>query len=232
MTRRLAAALAGAVLLAAGCGGSAASDGEATLWLTRDRGRHVLLVRTVPAGLTAMQALDRVADVETAFGGRYVRSIDGLEGSASGRRDWFYYVNGVDADRGAAEYRLRAGDVEWWDYRSWASEPRVPVVVGAFPEPLLHGYGGTTRRTAVRFAPASARTAAERIGRLVRAASVAPAGRRVPAGWSTFRIVPDRTVFRASGEAHGPWHFEIAAADAGRLARQPRLARYRFRGLR
>jgi hypothetical protein len=230
VTGRLAAALA-AVALLAGCAGSASSNGEATIWLTRDRGRQVLLVRTVPAGLTAMQGLDRVADIETSYGGRYVQSIEGISGSAGGRRDWFYFVNGVEGDRGAAEYRLHAGDVEWWDYRSWARAPRVPLVVGAFPEPFVHGYGGSSHPTAVRYEPPSARAAARRIGRLIHADSIAPASRPVSRGWSTFRIVRTRLAFRASGEAHGPWHFEIDAAGAERLAGHPRLARYRFRGL-
>ena len=57
------------VLLAAalaGCGGQA-THGTATLWVTRDRGAHVLLVRSVPAGETAMQALTRAVEVEDAL---------------------------------------------------------------------------------------------------------------------------------------------------------------------
>ena len=143
------------VVALAGCGGATAQRGHATLWVTRDRGAHVLLVRQVPAGLTAMQALDRVADIETSYGGRYVQAIDGVDGSLSAQRDWFYFVNGIEGDRSAAEYRLRAGDIEWWDYRSWASGMRQPVVVGAFPEPFSHGttvlhasrrYGSLPRR--------------------------------------------------------------------------------------
>ena len=41
-----------------GCGGQG-THGTATLWVTRDRGAHVLLVQSVPAGETAMQALTR-----------------------------------------------------------------------------------------------------------------------------------------------------------------------------
>ena len=97
----------------------------------------------VPAGLTAMQGLERVAKVGTRYGGRYVRSVDGVE--EHGRRAWFYYVNGYLADRSAAEYRLRAGDVEWWDFRSWRDPAQDPVVIGSFPEPFLHGYDGQRR---------------------------------------------------------------------------------------
>ena len=86
-----------------------------------------------------MQALDRVAEIETAYGGRFVQSIDGIDGSLTSQHDWFYFVNGIEGDRSAAEVRLDAGDIEWWDYRSWARQMRQPVVVGAFPEPFLHG---------------------------------------------------------------------------------------------
>ena len=40
---------------------------------------------------------------------------------------------------------LRAGDVLWWDFRSWRDPAQDPVVVGAFPEPFLQGYAGKTR---------------------------------------------------------------------------------------
>ena len=138
--RRLAPLAVAAALAAAGCGAS--THGTASVWVTRDRGAQVLLVRKVPAGLTAMQGLLRVAHVKTRYGGRFVQAINGIEGSLSGRRDWFYFVNGYEADRGAAEYVLHPGDVEWWDYRPWGSSPEVKVVVGAFPEPFLHGYDG------------------------------------------------------------------------------------------
>ena len=83
----------------------------------------MLLVARVPAGLTAMQALERKAKVETSYGGRFVVAINGL--ASAPHHDWFYFVNGIEADRSAAEVRLRRGDVEWWDYRAW-SNPNAP----------------------------------------------------------------------------------------------------------
>ncbi len=136
----VAALLASAVLALAGCGGGH-THGAATLWVTSDRGADVLYAGTVPAGLTAMQALTRVQKVSTRYGGRYVQAIDGHSGSLSSQHDWFFFVNGVESDTGAAEVTLRPGDVEWWDYRSWAGGGlSVPVVVGAFPEPFLRGF--------------------------------------------------------------------------------------------
>ena len=113
--RRLASVVALALALA-GCG---ESRGGATLKVTRDHGRNVLLKAQVPAGLTAMQALQRKADVKTSYGGRFVVSINGV--ASAPQRDWFYFVNGKLGDRSAAEVRLQDGDVEWWDYRRWSS---------------------------------------------------------------------------------------------------------------
>ncbi len=97
-----------------------------------------------------MQGLDRVAAIKTRYGGRFVQAINGIEGSLAGRYDWFYFINGYEGDRSAAEYVLHPGDVEWWDFRSWqGGAKQVPVVVGAFPEPFLHGYGGKRLETLV-----------------------------------------------------------------------------------
>jgi hypothetical protein len=160
----------------AGCAG--ATHGTATVWVTEDRGAHVVLVRHVPAGLTAMQGLERVAHVQTTYAGRFVQAIDGVSGSLARQRDWFYFVNGYEADRGAAEYRLHDGDVEWWDYRSWKHEMSVPVVVGAFPEPFLHGYGGKRRPAYVVYdqtTHAKARGLAKELGaKLIRYGAQAP----------------------------------------------------------
>jgi Domain of unknown function (DUF4430) len=191
----------------------------------------VLLVRTVPAGLTAMQAVDREADVETRYGGRYVQSIEGLEGDLGSRRDWFYFVNGIEGDRSATEYRLRDGEILWWDYRSWSGRMREPVVVGAFPEPFRHGYDGRTRPVAVRY-ETGLRSGARAIGRLLRASSVGPLSSPTPADAHTFHVVRGRTSFTASlrDESEGtgsPVRF-VLAGDAVALARDPDRFRFRY----
>jgi hypothetical protein len=172
------AALAAVLSVAlAGCGSSSATGpaGRATLWVTRDRGAHVLYSTRVPAGESVLQALDRVAKVETRFGGRYVRAVDGVE--EHGNRSWFYYVNGYLADRSAADYRLRSGDLAWWDYRAWHNPAQDPVVVGAFPQPFLSGYDGKRRPAVVVSTDAGARVVAKRLhARVVRRA---PAGANV-----------------------------------------------------
>ena len=124
-----------------------------------------------------MQALDRVADIETTYGGRYVQSIAGIDGSISSRHDWFYFVNGIEGDRSAAEVRLRSGDIEWWDYRSWAKQMRQPVVVGAFPEPFRHGTTVVTGAPGSRVRSELSRRLG---GLLVAATSFTRPGTRVP----------------------------------------------------
>ncbi len=153
--RRVAALLALTLALAGCGGGSEAGKGTAHLWVTRDRGANLILTADVPAGLTPLQALEREADVKTRYGGRFVQAVNGIAGSLSGRRDWFYFVNGIEPDVGAAEVTLRPGDIAWWDYRSWAGSGREQLaVVGAFPEPFVHGWAGKRRPVEVR-APAS-----------------------------------------------------------------------------
>jgi Domain of unknown function (DUF4430) len=216
-----------------GCAGMSGESGKATLWVTRDRGRHLVLRRTVAAGQTAMQALEGAADVDTRYGGRFVQAIDGVSGSLSARRDWFYFVNGIEADRSASEYRLHPGDVEWWDFRSWAVRMEEPVVVGAFPEPLLHGYGGSRRATAVRYSTPGLASVARAIGRVTGAASVARAGAPVArdANLVLLRSGKPGAVARPrfqGFEAGDPVAFVFSGRGVA-LARHPRLLRRRYR---
>ena len=219
-----------AVVGFAGCGQG--EKGKARVWVTRDRGVTLLDKATVPAGLTALQGLYRVAQVETGYGGAFVTKIDGVAGSRLHQRDWFFFVNGYEADRGAASYRLRGGDVEWWDYRSWSGSERAPVVVGAFPEPFLHGYDGKRRAAAVRFGP-GLHAEAKALARVVRARSLAPIGRRVAPAANLLIVSDGRPGIVArlrSGERAGdPVHFVISGrAFARLLARNPALVSQRY----
>jgi hypothetical protein len=149
-TVAIAAALliAAATLASTGCSiGPEAKGSGALLTVTRDFGAVALArasEKKLPAGETAMRLLQRRSKVETRYGGRFVNAIDGLRSANAGgrRRDWFYYVNGIEAGVSAAENRLHPGDNVWWDYRDWTAAMRVPAVVGAFPEPFAHGSDG------------------------------------------------------------------------------------------
>jgi len=224
VTLRRIATLLLALCLLAGCGEEASGDGTAQLWVTRDRGSEVVMSTTVPAGISAMEALRRKADVETRYGGRFVQSIDDIEGDIAGHHDWFYFVNGYEADLSAADYRLHDGDVLWWDHRSWEKEMRQPIVVGAFPEPFIHGWNGRRRPAVVRGRDdATSRRIAKLVGGTLNREQQGANRLDIVAG-SGFRA-------RLSGAPGDPVVFELGRNDAERLAADPAVARYRYEGL-
>jgi hypothetical protein len=148
---------------AAGCGlgeGNERAGGGATLRVTRDFGRSELgevRLDSVREGQTVMRMLRSEFDVTTRFGGRFVQSIDGLAGEgAGGQVDWFYWVNGLEADKGAAEWEVLPGDHVQWDHREWSAAMRVPAIVGAYPEPFASGFGGKRRPVRVECEDADA----------------------------------------------------------------------------
>lgn len=149
-----AAALLIAALAVAGCGlGPGAELGAVELTVTRDYGTRSVLRATdqVTESDTVMRVLDRNAGISTRYGGRFVQSIDGVEGGEQhGRRyDWFFYVNGIESTVGATEQALRGGDAVWWDYRDWRATIHVPAVVGSWPQPFTGGYDGRPAPVAV-----------------------------------------------------------------------------------
>ena len=135
--------------LAAGCGLGAgeSEEGGATLTVTRDFGTRQVGTGSadpIPSGETVMRMLQRDFQVETRYGGGFVQQINGIAGGREGGRpvDWFYYVNGILADDGAAAHKLSGGDDVWWDHHDWGESADVRAVVGAFPEPFASGIGG------------------------------------------------------------------------------------------
>jgi hypothetical protein len=140
------ALLTAVVLAGCGIGAGDSSDGGVSLLVTRDYGSQTLGQvgpEQVQGAETVMRMLQRNFDVKTRYGGRFVQSIDGLAGGHEGGRpvDWFFYVNGVESDKGAADVKLTAEDRIWWDRRDWGAAQRVPAVVGSYPEPFLNGIG-------------------------------------------------------------------------------------------
>lgn len=153
MTRRnaLRGAVAGALLtlVAAGCGAGAGSEQPTSvkLTITDGFGAKTLLEKPSPQvaeGDTVMRLLERNAKVEKRYGGGFVQSIDGVSGGREGNRprDWFYFVNGILEDEGAASVDVRGGDRIWWDRHDWAAASNTPAVVGSFPEPFVSGMDG------------------------------------------------------------------------------------------
>jgi hypothetical protein len=148
-------------LVAGGCGLGAgeSQEGGATLTVTRDFGTREVgsgEADPIPGGETVMRMLQRDFEVETRYGGGFVQQINGIAGGREDGRpvDWFYYVNGILAEEGAAAHKLSAGDDIWWDHHDWGASADVRAVVGAFPEPFRSGVDG--KRLPVRLDCAAA----------------------------------------------------------------------------
>ncbi len=123
--------------------------------ITKNFGRSLMLEEYVQieTGTTAMDTLKKVAEVETRYGGGFVYSINNVSSQYTGtnptKKDWFFYVNGMLANVGATDYQMCEGDIEHWDFHDWSFYPTVSAIIGDFPEPFLHGYGGKTMKTII-----------------------------------------------------------------------------------
>lgn len=226
--RALAAAavvLAGLAPAAASCGfgeGGTKEGGAATLRVTRDFGHRALgsvRLDEVHEGDTVMRMLRSKFDVTTRFGGRFVQSIDGLAGQGAGRQvDWFFFVNGVDADRGAAEWNVSPGDRIQWDRRDWSAAMRVPAIVGAYPAPFTTGTEGRRRPVRIECEDVKSAACTEARDRLERA-GVPTSGSSIgaPGTEETTRLVVARWP-RARG-VRGASALEQGPDDSGVFAR-------------
>jgi len=218
--------------VAAGCGlGPGEDSGEVELTISRDYGATVLEQRTesIDESDTVLRVLDRSADLETRYGGGFVRSIDGLAGSQNGgrRTDWFFYVNGIESPVGSAEYDLSDGDRVWWDHHDWTSAMRVPAVVGSWPEPFVHGFEG--ERWAADLRCRAAASVCDRVSAQISDAGAGPSDRSdgaitVLVGvWERIRSNPDAGLLDEPPSESG-----VFASFAG--ARRPLLTLLNERG--
>jgi Domain of unknown function (DUF4430) len=204
-------------LTAAGCGfgeGEERGGSPAEMRVTRDFGHKLLgsaRIDSVHEDETVMRMLRSDFDIDTRYGGRFVQSIDGLAGTgAGGNRDWFYWVNGVEGSVGAGEFELSPGDRVQWDWRDWGATMRVPAIVGAYPEPFLHGLEGKRRPVRVECesgeleACRDARTALEEAGASPSGASLGAPGTETVTRLAVARWPQARIIRGASGLEEGP----------------------------
>ena len=128
---------------------------EVRIMATRNFGQELLFdeILNVQDGTRAMDALAQVADIETAYGGGFVNSINGCRsqftGTRSAKKDWFIYTNGILSNMGALDYTLHFGDIQHWDLRDWNLHHFIPAIIGDFPEPFVHGFEGKIRSSVV-----------------------------------------------------------------------------------
>jgi hypothetical protein len=206
----LALACAGAL---AGCGlGPGRGTSNVTVTVTHGFGTGQVGTVTkskVPGSETVMRMLERSFHVSTRYGGGFVESIDGLSGNSS-RRDWFYYVNGIQASQGAATTKVHAGDRIWWDIHDWTATNTIPAVVGSFPEPFVHGIGGKRFPTTLECAKDTG-TACKRAGAGLNAIGVPVASQLLGtgSGQATLTLIVGtwndiKPVIAAALLAHGP----------------------------
>jgi hypothetical protein len=230
------------LLLLTGCGLGPGKErkGGAEERVTADFGHQRLgtvRVEKVREDETVMRLLRSKFDVGTRYGGRFVQSIEGRSGTgAGGQRDWFYFVNGIEASVGAAEYTLSPGDVVQWDYRDWSATMRVPAIVGAFPEPFVHGLKGKRRPVRVECADESSR-ACEKVKSRLDAAGASPSGaslgtsgtknilRVVVAPWERAKVVSQVSKLRDAPDQSGVYARVAGDRELDLLDRRGRVAR-------
>jgi Domain of unknown function (DUF4430) len=242
MIRRRGTAVAGALLAllaAAGCGlGPGADVGEVRLTVTREYGQVPVLERSVGAkeSDTVMRVLEGEAEVATRFGGGFVHSIDGVEERQRGGDpyDWFFYVDGVEAPIGAAEYELEGGERIWWDYRNWSATNHVPAVVGSWPAPFENGIGGKAWRVVLECRESGAacdetRRVLEREGAEIASGEPEKAIRVLVGPWQRLRTDPAARLIEdgpaesgvfADFEATGDGYELVALDEGGERARR------------
>lgn len=105
----------------AGCVAGPAIGGETIavdVLVTEGFGTDLVLEATahIPPNASALAALADVTDIETGYGGGFVRAIEGIEGDA---RDWFFYVDGLASPVGPRQRTMTPGAVQQWDLHRW-----------------------------------------------------------------------------------------------------------------
>jgi hypothetical protein len=144
--RRLRLSLLASIVVIAliGCGDAAGgSEGTVAVAVTRDFGARPVVSSppvAIRGGTPVLDVVDRIAGERE--GTRTITSIEGVAGA------WRLFVNGVRVDD-AKTAEVRPGDRIWLDL---PAGPSATAVVGAFPEPFLHGVEGKRMPTRVECA--------------------------------------------------------------------------------
>jgi hypothetical protein len=227
---RAAALLLASALAAAGCGfgPGAATSGDVQLHVTRDFGKRDTFADSTKTSVresdTVMRFLQSGHKITTRYGGGFVQSIDGLAGDQAAERDWFYYVNGSEASVGAADYKLSPGDVVQWDFHNWHATQHIPAIVGAFPEPFVHGMKGKRLPTRIECEDDSS-VACKEVGKRLdqQGANVTSAAIGSPASDSALRVIVAK--FSVAKQVRAADALTLGPATSGVYARFDRAGR-------
>lgn len=89
--------------------------------VSQNNGEKVITEKEVEVqkGSSVMEVMKNNFEIETASGGGFITTIEGVEAVQSESMAWFYTVNGKEAEVGAKEYELEPGDEVVWDMHSW-----------------------------------------------------------------------------------------------------------------
>lgn len=131
------------------------SEASIRLVVSCDYGQETVFDSRVKAlaNSSVMDVTSRHLEVEQAYGGGFVNSINGIasgytgqSGGARKKKDWFLFINGVLSGTGADEIKVQDGDTIWWDYHNWGTSAFTPAILGAYPQPF-------SRQALVLFSP-------------------------------------------------------------------------------
>ncbi|HWF35727.1 MAG TPA: hypothetical protein VG295_10140 [Solirubrobacteraceae bacterium] len=194
----------------------------ATITVSRDFGVHRIAERTqirVTGSQTLLALLRSTFPVQVA--GNTVTSIDGVSAPPGSR--WFLWVNGSSIGLGTRTLPslVRPGARIWWDLHDDTATRNIPVVVGSFPEPFVHGIAGKRLPVALECAP-DVTAACDRVSAAMAAVGVPAARQLLGTGSGTSTLGIEVATWRElRGEiaalliTHGPSTGGVYARFAG-----------------
>ncbi len=100
-------------------------------------------------GMTVMDMLRNVTEVETSYGGLFLHGMFGLTSKPQKQTDWLYYCNGVYMKKGLASYIPGPGEVVQVDYHHWGGFSFSPGFLSGYPSKLVYGLAGERRNTTI-----------------------------------------------------------------------------------
>ena len=118
--------------------------GNITLYITSEFGQvlHQNATFDPSLGLTTMEMVRNMTQIETSYGGMFLSGMHGLESDVSRRLDWFFYVNGAFMDRGLVTYVPKRGEVVQVDYHFWGNYAAYPGFLSGYPRRFQVGLDG------------------------------------------------------------------------------------------